>query len=43
MKPTKGILRMFLKWLGRLLLLLVLALCGLWVAIHVPRAYYITH
>lgn len=40
MEPTKGILRKVLNCLGRLTLLLVLVLCGLWVVIHIPRAYY---
>ena len=40
MATTRGIVRRILKWVGRLALVLVLALAGLWVAIFVPRAYY---
>jgi hypothetical protein len=41
METTRGIFRRILNWIGRLALVLVLALASLWVAILVPRAYYI--
>ncbi len=40
MATTRGIFRSILNWVGRLALVLVLALAGLWVAILVPRVYY---
>jgi imidazolonepropionase-like amidohydrolase len=40
METTRGIFRSILNWVGRLALVLVLALAGLWIAILVPRAYY---
>ena len=40
MKPTQGILRCAVKWIGRLALVLVVVLTGLWLAIRIPRAYF---
>lgn len=43
MKPTQGILRCAVKWIGRLALVLVVVLTGLWLAIRIPRAYFRRH
>ena len=40
MKPTQGIFRRAAKWIGWLVLVLVIVLTGLWLAIRIPRAYF---